>query len=481
MAALVSSAGCPATVAIPIGLAMPALSQTPLAFAQAVVAAVPGRWAAGTHGLPLQALLVGVLFLGTLAISRFSMKIGVPTILGVLLLGLSINSTTPLLDPTTIERLHTLSLAMLLFYAGLRSERRAIRGFLEYGVLLAVGGVIVSSLVLGLIVWSVATPEAGGFGLGFGQIPLPVALLIAACLGSTDAGATISVLERLPRRIPERLQSLLEFEASLNDPAAILFLGLVVGLFSGDQPHAGGGSHLLLAQLRVFLQLVGSGLLIGVLMGYVARFSLEHLVERREELLVLGIGIALLTYGTAELLEGSGLIAAYATGAMMSNHVYRNSRVSPEALLETLQPFNTMTEVVVFLIFGLTMRPGALLASLPEGILIALGLMLIARPLSVLALQPVSPFSRREGVLIAWCGLRGAVPLALSFVTVEAIPLLRGIDPAAVPTLQNTVQVIVFCVVVLNLLIQGLSLPRVCRALALGSAPFQPQPRATGS
>lgn len=432
------------------------------------LAAMPARLVGESPSLPLIALLVGALFLGTLAISRFSMKIGVPTILGMLVLGLSINLSTPLFNNATVDRLHTLSLAMLLFYAGLRSERRAIRGFFEYGVLLAVGGVLISSLLLGLIIWCVATPEAGGFALGFGQIPLSVAMLIAACLGSTDAGATISVLENLPRRIPERLQSLLEFEASLNDPAAILFLGFVVGVFSSGHGH-GGGSHLVVEQLRLFLQMVGSGLLVGVVMGYLARFCLEHMVHRHEELLVFGVGIALLTYGAAELLEGSGLIAAFATGALMSNHSYRNARVSPESLLQTLLPFNAMTEVVVFLIFGLAMHPRALLASLPEGIVIALGLMLIARPLTILLLQRFSPFKPREGLLIAWCGLRGAVPLALSFGVIEAIPTLRGIDPARVATLQNNVQVIVFCVVVLNLLIQGLSLPRVCRALALPS------------
>lgn len=85
------------------------------------------------------AVLVGALFLGTLAISRFSLKIGVPTVLGVLLLGLCINTNLTLFSNDTIEWLHTISLSMLLFYAGLRTELRSIRGFLEYGVVLAVG------------------------------------------------------------------------------------------------------------------------------------------------------------------------------------------------------------------------------------------------------------------------------------------------------------------------------------------------------
>ena len=61
----------------------------PALFAQAPLLAQP----AGLNGVPLegQLLFIGLLFLGTLAISRFSVQIGIPAILGVLLLGLAIN------------------------------------------------------------------------------------------------------------------------------------------------------------------------------------------------------------------------------------------------------------------------------------------------------------------------------------------------------------------------------------------------------
>jgi potassium/hydrogen antiporter len=85
----------------------------------------------------------------------------------------------------------------------------------------------------------------------------------------------------------------------------------------------------------------------------------------------------------------------------------------------------------------------------------------------VLILQPLSPFSRSESVLIAWCGLRGAVPLALSYKVVSEIPHLRGIDPAVVDSLAQNGQSIIFIVVVVNLLVQGLTLPRLCSRLQL--------------
>jgi len=205
-----------------------------------------------------------------------------------------------------------------------------------------------------------------------------------------------------------------------------------------------------------------------VILGYLARFSLEQFVVHSHQLLMLGVAIALLSYGLAETLGGSGFISAYVTGMFMSNHVYHNQRINADMLVETLLPFNTMTEITIFLLFGLEMNPAKMLGSLPEGIVIALGMMLIARPLSVLVFQRLSPFSLKESLLISWCGLRGAVPLALSFTVVEAIPHVRGIDAALVPKLVNNAEVIVFCVVVLNLLLQGLSLGPLASWLKLG-------------
>lgn len=427
----------------------------------------------GVVPLPLMMVTIGGIFLGTLAISRFSLKIGIPAILGVLLFGLLINPSVTLFSQDTILRLQALSLSILLFNAGLETDIRSIRGFLEYGVLLAVGGVILSSLVLGVIIWFVASPDAAGIELGFQQMPLAVAMLIAACLGSTDAGATMNVLQSLQKPIPPRLAALVQFESSVNDPTGILFLGLVIGLTTLD--GGGSGQAVVLGELQTFLQKIGSGLLTGVCVSYIGRFSLNRLVRDPSQLLILGIAIGLISYGLAELLGGSGFISAYVAGLVLSNLPYSNERITPEALQRTLLPFNTMTEITVFLIFGISVHPLALLPSVPEGIVVALAMMLVARPVSVLLLQRFSPFDRRESLLVSWCGLRGAVPLALSFVMVEAIPRVQGIDTATVPNLVRNAGGIVFCVVVINLLVQGLTLPRVIRWLRLGGeAPSAP-------
>jgi cell volume regulation protein A len=88
-----------------------------------------------------------------------------------------------------------------------------------------------------------------------------------------------------------------------------------------------------------------------------------------------------------------------------------------------------------------------------------------------LIFQPLSPFNARESLLISWCGLRGAVPLALSYRAVDQLSQLRGVAAESITALAQNGQGIVFVVVLANLLVQGLSMPRLCRQLKLEAAP----------
>ena len=420
-----------------------------------------------TIPLEIQLLFIGAVYLGTLIISRFSIRIGIPAVLGVLFLGLLINLQVLDIHPSEVERLQTFSLALLLFYAGLKTDTQAIRGFLKYGLVLAIAGVAISTLVLGAaIVW--LTSQSGAAitpGLS-NAIPLGAAFLVAACLGCTDAGATLGVLRQVKRHVPKNVQDLLEFESSVNDPSALILFSIAASLFSvGAQGEA--LPDVVLSGFSSLLQKIGSGVLVGLGFGYVARVMINRLVVDREQLLIVAISIAFMDYGFTQILGGSGFVAVYLTGLLMTNEHYQRPEINHQTIQEVLLPFNTMTEISIFFIFGLLVDPTHLLPSLPAGLATAAVLMLIARPLSVLIFQRLSPFSLKESLLIAWCGLRGALPLALSFNVMGAIPLLRGVpSDAAATVLAQNCQGIVFITVILNLSLQGLSLPGLCRWLS---------------
>jgi cell volume regulation protein A len=419
-----------------------------------------------------QVLFIGVVFLGTLIVSRYSIRIGVPAILGVLALGLVINIHVLDVSHGEVEKLHVFALALLLFYAGLKTDIKSIRGFLEYGLLLAVGGVAISTLILGSAIYWLSSASGTSLVPGLGEtMPLGAAFLIAACLGSTDAGATLSVLRQVERQVPERVRHLLEFESSVNDPSALILYSICLSFFTITTSGSESMPAMALSASSSLVQKLGSGLLVGMGFGYVAKLVINHFVIDKEQLLVVAMSIAFVDYGSAHFLGGSGYVAVYVTGVFMANLHYHDSQINHQSIQDVLLPFNTMTEISIFLLFGLLVNPADLVPSLPVGIAAAAALMLLARPMSVFCFQQFSPFQLRDSSLIAWCGLRGAVPLALSFNVASAIPNLKGLDPALASELAQNCQSIVFIAVILNLLLQGLSLPPICRWLNAPSTP----------
>lgn len=297
-------------------------------------------------------------------------------------------------------------------------------------------------------------------------MPLGAAFLIAACLGSTDAGATLSVLRKVRNIVPRKVLQLLEFESALNDPSALIIFSICLSLFVASNNTHESFPSLALAASSELLQKLGSGLLVGIAFGYLSKLTIDHFVTDKEQLLIVAMSIALIDYGSSFFLEGSGFVSVYVTGAFMANLHYHDANVNHESIQDVLLPFNTMTEISIFLLFGLLIHPSDLAPCVPAGLAAAATLMLIARPISVACFQHVSPFNRKESTLIAWCGLRGAVPLALSFSVQEAIANYPGLEPQASAQLAQNSQGIIFIVVILNLLIQGISIAPLCRGLS---------------
>ena len=418
---------------------------------------------------PVTLLVIGLVFFGTLAISRISVKLGIPAILGILLLGLAINIKYTVFDPGFINSLHTVSLAMILFYAGLKTNVKAIRGFLSFGIWLAVAGSILTALILAVGIWFISSDTMGELEFGFSQLGFPIALMVGVSMASTDSAAIEGVLEASGRSIPKRLGKILEFESALNSSIAVLALAVATSFMLSHV--TGGHGTILRAELITLAGRLVVGLIVGIGMGYFSRLSIEKLVTDRSQVLMLGLSLALMAYGVGSLAGQAGFISAFVTGVFLGNNQYSNNLVSAECVSEIMLPFNEMTEIAIFFIFGLISTPTMVLSVLPTAFLTSLILMFVARPLSLLLLSPLSPFPVKETLLLSWCGLRGAVPLALGFEGAEYIPKMTGIDPIIAHQLVQNCEGIIFSVVVFNLLIQGISIPHFVKQLQLDCSP----------
>ena len=117
-------------------------------------------------------------------------------------------------------------------------------------------------------------------------------------------------------------------------------------------------------------------------------------------------------------------------------------------------------QVTMFLMLGLQVFPARLVPIAWVGLLVSLFLIFVARPASVHTALAFSPMSYREQTLVAWAGLRGAVPIILA-----TFPLLAGVKQA------DTIFHMVFFIAVTSVVMQGTAIPWITRALKIEATP----------
>ena len=159
---------------------------------------------------------------------------------------------------------------------------------------------------------------------------------------------------------------------------------------------------------------------------------------------------ALVIFGVAQISHASGFLAVYLAGIIVGNRPTR----AHNSVVTFLDAATWLAQIVMFVLLGLLASPQRLLDSVGPSVIVALVLMLVARPLAVLLCLAPFRFNWREKVFIAWTGLRGAVAIFLA-----SIPMLVGLSKAY---LYFDVALVV---VVISLLLQGWTLGPAARWL----------------
>jgi len=438
-----------------------------------IAGVVEGATAAGTILPKGFFLATGVLYILSLGLHRIALRLAIPSALPILLLGLGVNLARHgqhAVSPDYVETLHTVSLALLLFYAGLNTDLERIRGRLPFALLLATLGVLLTGALTGLLLWGLGQaglPWLPRHGLA-APLSLGAALLAAVCLAPTDGSACEETCHFWGRGVPPGVLPLLSFEAALGSATAILAFGLVVTLFLGVD-HGGQGLSQLDA-LRVMpmglLQLGGhllAGLVAGLLVGLTGNRLIRLVVRRGEHLLILAISMAFVAYAFGNLLGGGGLISVYTAGLVLANRPSSPGPYDHGALRHGLLPFNTTAEITLLLLLGLLAQPAVMAAMLPMGLLLGALLELVVRPLVVLLLAGAPRGQRLERLLVSVGGLRAALPMALSLALLEQVPRLRGIHPLVAEDLAHQLQALVAVALITSLVLKGVVLQRLAR------------------
>jgi len=302
---------------------------------------------------------------------------------------------------------------------------------------------------LGVLVTAVLTAPLAKFGLG---VSWTEGLLVGAMVASTDAAAVFFLIHAGGIRLRPRVAAVLEVESATNDPFAVfLALVLVQVLLLGDHPWS-----------TIAWTLAEQGLL-GGLVGVLGGRAMVLVLNRLE--LPQGLHApfvataALVTFGIAAAVHGSGFLAAYLAGLIVGNRPTR----AHGTIVVFLDAVTWLVQIVMFVLLGLLVEPGRLASTAASALLIAAGLTVLARPAAVFLCLAPFPFSWREKAFVSWVGLRGAVGIFLA-----SIPLLVGMKEAQIYF------DVVFVVVLASLLVQGWTLASAARRL--GVAFMRPDP-----
>ena len=345
-----------------------------------------------------------------------------------------------------------IALCIILFSGGMDTKFSEIRPILGPGIVLATLGVVITAAVTGVFIYFFSS----WVGLA---MSLPVSLLLASTMASTDSASVFSILRTKKQGLKENLRPLLELESGSNDPMAYMLTILLVTVATS----AGGDVDFGQSILKFVVQMVVGGVL-GYGIGRLAVLAINRIDIKNNVSLypVLLLASVFFSFSFTSLLWGNGYLAVYITGLVVGNH-----KIAHRGNLTTfMDGFTWLAQIVMFITIGLLVNSDELMH--PEvlilGVAVALFLMFVARPLSVfVGLLPFRHFSRRARIFVSWVGLRGAVPIIFA-----TYPIVAGVENG------RLIFNVVFMVTLISLLVQGTTVSGVANLLGLAFEEKEP-------
>lgn len=385
--------------------------------------------------------IFGTLLVASAALSRGLERAGIPVALLFLVLGMLAGEEgiggIAFEDYRFSFVVGTIALVLIVFDGGFNTTYASIREGIRPALLLATIGVLLTAALTAVF--------ARAIGLSWTE-----AVLLGSVVSSTDAATVFAVMRGSKLALQRRVGTTLELESGLNDAVAVLLtIGATKALADGEAP---GASVL----WGVPLQLV-VGSLAGLLVGRLGRWLLNRVrISTGGLYAVVTLGLALFSFGIATVVGGSGFIAVFATAAVLGN-----GRIPYQSGLRRIHDAVAwLCQVSMFLMLGFLVFPSRILSVAVPGILLALFLAFVARPIAVATCLLPFRYPAKEVGYIGWVGLRGAVPVILA-----SYPVLSGVAEAA------RVFDIVFFVVVVNSIVPGATIRVVTKWFGLNVAP----------
>ncbi len=386
-------------------------------------------------------LVIALLFVGAIlaAVAR-RMHAPYPALLALAGAGLALFPNVPsvTLDP---ELALTLFVAPVLLDAAFDSSPRDLKANWR----------AVTGLALVAVGLTVAAVAAVARWLA-PDLSWAAAIALGAIVAPPDAAAATAVLRQL--RPPRRVMVILEGESLFNDASALLIYRLAVaavvtGTFSGWS-----------AVPMLALVFLGS-ILLGAVLSWISLRALVRIHDVATAVIVQFLS-TFAVWMIAERLHLSGIITVVVFAIMVA-------RTAPDQTPARVRiPSYAVWDVVVFvlnvlafILIGLQLKPilqrldGAELISYAVTAAVLCATVILVRAVWVMGYAVVGRWSLRSAAVIAWCGMRGIVTLAAALALPASFPF------------RDLILFTAFCVVLVTLVLQGMTVSPLMRALAL--------------
>jgi potassium/hydrogen antiporter len=404
--------------------------------------------ATGEFGLVI--LVIGLVGIGAVLSNRLSARLRVPAPAFFLICASVAAQLWPratLLPFTTVTRIVSVALAIILFDGGMHIGRRRFR---------TAAAAIVWVGVAGTLVTAAGASVAAHFVAG---MDWRLSLLLGTAVAATDPAVVFSVFGR--REIAGRTGVLLEGESGANDPVGIALLAALLAA------HGSAGAVAWHVVTEFVLQMA-VGTAVGVAGGLALLMFMRRVPLPSEGLysprVLAGV---LVIFGLAVVARGSGFLAVFVAGILIGDE--------PAPYKREIQRFHSslasLAEIVAFVLLGLTLRLSALgsAGAWSAGLAIAALLAFVIRPvLGGLVSLPVR-LTVRERVFFLWTGLKGAVPILLG------MTIAASGTPGAARAYQ-----IIFVIVGFSVTVQGGLVPTLAHRLGIPLRTVEPEPWSLG-
>ena len=319
---------------------------------------------ASLDSVSIAILLGAVLVMAGILSSLLALRFGAPLLLVFLVIGMVAGDAGPgqlsFDDVRTTYLVGSVALALILFDGGLRTRFQSIRAVLAPSMVLATVGVLLTALI---------TAPVAKYAL---DLNWTEALLVGAVVASTDAAAVFLLVHAQGLRLRPRVGATLEVESGTNDPFAVFLTLMLVELISSGESSVW---HV----LREFAQEAVLGAIVGMVGGRLVVLALNRVALPQGLHAPFVTTAALVIFGGAQIAHASGFLAVYLAGIIIGNRPTR----AHNSVVTFLDAATWLAQIVMFVLLGLLVSPQRLLGSVLPAVVVALVLMLVARPLAV--------------------------------------------------------------------------------------------------